>query len=105
MTKKKDPYRSFPEVVRADEKEERKDGLIARRERQELTDLHPAPFCAFLNEAPSFDAFFLPTLLSHPTLGWGGLTFFPFLKATFDSDKRVKLLPSPTLMPESAKET
>lgn len=41
---------------------ETKDGLIARGERQELTDLHPAPFCAFLNEAPSFDAFFLPTL-------------------------------------------
>lgn len=33
---------------------ETKDGLIARRERQELTDLHPAPLCAFLNEGPSF---------------------------------------------------
>lgn len=69
MTKKKekkDPYHSFPEVVRADEKEERKDGLITRRERQELTDLHPAPFCAFLNEAPSFDAFFLPTRDCYP---------------------------------------
>lgn len=34
MTKKKekkDPYRSFPEVARADEKEERKDGLIPLR--------------------------------------------------------------------------
>ena len=31
MTKKKDPYRSFPEVARTDEKEERKDGLIPLR--------------------------------------------------------------------------
>lgn len=57
---------------------ETKDGLIARLSaRVDWLPGTPATFCAFLNEAPSFDAFFLPTRDCYPgessasVLDWG----------------------------------